>query len=125
MAGVKGPCSLGCLKSFDLIKGMSPDYMHCALLGVSKMLLHLWTDTSRCRGTLHNLHADVALLDRRIKDIEVPSEIHRKPRGISDLKQWKGMSTVSAVLTSHNNASLTTPTSSHATTCTTSNKKIS
>jgi hypothetical protein len=70
--------------------GMSPDYMHCALLGVSKLLLNLWTDTARCRSTNHNLHADVKILDERIAQITVPSEILHKPREISDMKHWKG-----------------------------------
>ena len=86
--GVKGPSWLCRLKSFDFIKGMSLDYMHCALLGVSKLLLNLWTDTARCRSTNHNLHADVKILDERIAQITVPSEIRRKPRGISDMKGW-------------------------------------
>lgn len=48
--GVKGPTWLSCLKSLDLVRGMSHDYMHCGLLGLSKMLLGLWTDTAWCRG---------------------------------------------------------------------------
>ena len=64
--------------------------MHCALLGVSKLLLSLWMDAARCSGTSHDLRADISLLDERISKIEVPSEIRRKPRGISDMKHWKG-----------------------------------
>ena len=70
---------------------MSPDYMHCALLGVAKHLLTLWTEASRCRGTYHDLRQDVSLLDERINRIEVPSEIRHKPHSISDMKHWKGM----------------------------------
>ena len=69
---------------------MSTDYMHGALLGVSKLLLSLWTDPSRCRGTLHDLLPDILLLQERFKLIELPTEIRRKPRSISDLKHWKG-----------------------------------
>lgn len=94
MTGVKGASWLCCLKSFDLIKGMSPDYMHCACLGVTKLLLNLWTDTARCRGTGHDLHADITLLDERIHQIAVPSEIRHKPRGISDMKHWKGTASI-------------------------------
>ena len=63
---------------FDLVKGMSPDYMHSALLGVSKLLLNLW---------IKDQHIDVDMVEERIKLIDVPTEICRKPRGIRELKQ--------------------------------------
>ena len=88
--GVKGPSWLSCLKSFDIVKGMSPDYMHCALLGVTKMLLHMWTDRARSRDSIHDIHFEVHLLDERMSHISVPSEVRRKPRGVSDIKHWKG-----------------------------------
>lgn len=64
--------------------------MHCALLGVSKLLLTLWTDTARCSNTDHDIRYAVQQLDDRIKNIKVASSIRRKPRGISNLKHWKG-----------------------------------
>ncbi len=80
---MKGPSWLSCLKSFNYIEGMSVEYMHCALLGVSKLL---WTDVARCGGSLHDVRHAIPTLDKRIKNI-----VHRpKPRGISDLKHWKG-----------------------------------
>ena len=30
------------IPGFDIIKGISVDYMHCVLLGVTKMLMTLW-----------------------------------------------------------------------------------
>lgn len=92
ITGVKGPSWLICLQSLDFIRGVSPEYMHCALLGVSKLLLSLWTDTSRCRGRVHDLHTHIHLLDERIHQVEVPSDICRKPRGVSEQKHWKGTS---------------------------------
>lgn len=74
---------MSCLKSLDFIKGFSVDYMHCALLGVSKLLLNLWTNPARCRNTDHNLIASIPVMDNRIKCIQVPSMINRKPRGLS------------------------------------------
>lgn len=90
--GVKGPSWLSCLNSLDFIKGMSPDYMHSTLLGVSKLLLKLWTTTSICRSTLHDIHgsADMRIINNRIDKILIPSEIRRKPRGMADVKHWKG-----------------------------------
>lgn len=64
--------------------------MHGTLLGIAKTLLKLWTVTSKCHGTDHDLHSLIDVLDDRIKYITVPSEIRRSPRGIKDVKHWKG-----------------------------------
>ena len=58
--------------------------MHLALLGVSKSVLNLWMNEPEIQSNL-------AEIERRIDSIEVPSEIHRQPRGLSELKHWKGM----------------------------------
>lgn len=84
--GIKGPTWLSCLKSLDIVKGMSPDYMHYALLGVSKLLLSLWIDGTRCCGTTHDLHSKLTMIDTGIHHIEVPSEVRRKTRNINKLK---------------------------------------
>ena len=39
---MKGPSCLTDLPSFVIIKGMSVDYMHQAILGVERQLLSLW-----------------------------------------------------------------------------------
>lgn len=57
--------------------------MHLALLGVSKLVLGLWTNERVIRANLN-------VVEKRIKQIEVPTEISREPRGISELKHWKG-----------------------------------
>ena len=85
---------MSCLKSFDFVNGFSVEYMHCALLGVSKLLLNLWTNPARCRGTSHDLRSDIPYLDRCLGCVHVPSLIRRKPRGISDSKHWKGILTI-------------------------------
>ena len=60
--------------------------------GVVKLLLSLWTDHTRPRGTLHDLEPHLHLIDDRIAQIQVPTEIPRKPRGIQEhLKKWKGI----------------------------------
>lgn len=40
--GVKGPSWLANIPQFDLIRGMSFDYMHCVLLVICRLLLRLW-----------------------------------------------------------------------------------
>ncbi len=58
--------------------------MHCVMEGVVKLLLSLWTDPARCRGTLHDIERDLPLIDQRINQVHVPTEMPRKPRGIKD-----------------------------------------
>ena len=40
--GYKGVPILAIHPPFNLVKGIVADYLHCVLLGVSKMLLKLW-----------------------------------------------------------------------------------
>ena len=56
--------------------------MHLALLGVSKLTLSLWVKETE-------IQSSIIEIEKRIKNIEVPSEL-REPRGLSDLKHWKG-----------------------------------
>ena len=46
----------------------------------SKLLLKLWTKNGKCSGTQNDICADELLINKRIKNIRVPTEIHRKPR---------------------------------------------
>ena len=89
-SGVKGPTWLSCLKHFDLVKGMTPEYMHAALLGVSKLVLTMWMSDARSHGRFSDLHDNISRVEERIRQIEVPSEIRRRPRRISEVKHWKG-----------------------------------
>jgi len=51
----------------------------------------LWTDPSRCHGTLHDIQRDLYLVDQRIAQVQVPTEVAQKPRGIKiHLNNWKG-----------------------------------
>jgi len=43
--GVKGYSPLQLLPSFDVIRCVPVDYMHCVLLGVTKKLVTLWFNT--------------------------------------------------------------------------------
>ena len=65
----------------NLVKGISPEYMHSALLGVSKLILNLW---------INDQHIEIGAVEERMKQIDVPTEVARKPRGIRELKHWKG-----------------------------------
>ena len=42
--GVKGKSVLQIIPSFDVVKSVPVDYMHCVLLGLVRKLLSLWFD---------------------------------------------------------------------------------
>ena len=44
----------------------------------------------RSRGIFSNLHANMHIIEERISQIEITSEMCHKPRGLSELKHWKG-----------------------------------
>lgn len=80
------------MKHFDFVKGTSPEYMHCALIGVAKLLIGLWTDSAKCMGKGYDIRKHISAIDELMtsRNIQTPSEITRKPRGLSDVKHWKG-----------------------------------
>ena len=47
--GVKGYSPLHLLPSFDVIKGVPVDYMHCVLIGVVKNMAKLWFNSTNHR----------------------------------------------------------------------------
>ncbi|CAH3024406.1 unnamed protein product [Porites evermanni] len=51
--GVKGMTWSMLFSGFDIINGVTIDYMHCILLGITKMLLTLWTDKSYSANPWH------------------------------------------------------------------------
>lgn len=87
---MKGPSWLTVVPSFNLIQGMSYDYMHCVLLGVCRFLLSLWLQPSH-HQQLWYIGTKISDLDARLLSIKPPKEIQRTPRSMaSTLKYWKG-----------------------------------
>ncbi len=72
--GVKGPTWLTTIPSFNVVDGMSADYMHCVLLGVTRMLLRLWF-TSTHHAELWYMGDAIKVIDSRLCSILPPSEI--------------------------------------------------
>ena len=81
--GVKGPTWLMKLQYYDIIAGTAVDYMHCALLGVTKYLLGLWFNSEHNKENFY-IGRSVLLVDKRLKEITPPSVISWKPRAISE-----------------------------------------
>lgn len=44
--GIKGPSPFLLLRNFDIVRGILPDYLHCFLLGITKMFMNLFFDSS-------------------------------------------------------------------------------
>ena len=74
--------------SFDIIRGVALDYMHCILLGVVKMLLNLWFDKAYRNESFYagNL---IKTVDERLTAISLPHYITRTPRSLSQLSHFK------------------------------------
>lgn len=92
--GMKGPSWLATIPEYDLAEGVSYDYMHCVLLGVTQLLLRMWF-TSSFHGKAWYLGSAVKEIDNHLCNIRPPDEIQRTPRSIErTLKYWKGMNCV-------------------------------
>lgn len=71
----------------DLVWGCPIDYMHCVCEGVVKQFADIFFGTPR-GGALAS--ADIrSEVDKDLALLEVPHEFQRKPRSLSEIKQWK------------------------------------
>ncbi|XP_028418236.1 uncharacterized protein LOC114543472 [Dendronephthya gigantea] len=86
--GVKGPSVIGILPTFNPVRGVAVDYMHCVCLGVMRQFLNLWMD-SKQNDQLYYIGRREAEIDERLLAINAPSEISRAPRSITDRPHWK------------------------------------
>lgn len=88
--GVKGPSWLSVVPEYDVISGMSTDYIHCVLLGVCRLFLRLWFQSSNHKEPWY-IGDQVAAIDDRLCSINPPSEIQWTPQTIAmTVKFWKG-----------------------------------
>jgi hypothetical protein len=86
--GVKGFSPLLGAPKFDMIRGVTVDYMHCVLLGVTKMLLHLWTDKAN-KDKVWYVGNYCEMMNERLRSISPPHLINRIPRDLNVISQWK------------------------------------
>lgn len=77
--GVKGMIWSMFLPGFDIITGVTIDYMHCVLLGITKMVLTLWTDKSYSAQPWYLKPDKIKKLEERYLAIQPPNVITRTP----------------------------------------------
>lgn len=89
VCGVQGYSWFMFIPGFDIIKGIAVDYMHCVLLGVTKMLMTLWFDKSHAT-VCWSISKQDEEVDRWLLNITPPNCISRAPRSITkDFAHWK------------------------------------
>ena len=87
--GVKGFSWLSFFPHFDIVNGISIDYMHGVLLGVQKLLIRLWFSKQHSAEPF-SIYQKICTADKRLTGIKPPTIITRPPRSIeNDLKYWK------------------------------------
>ena len=84
---MKGLSALHILPSFDVVHGVSIDYMHCVLEGVTKKMVTLWFTVV---GQPYSIKKHVAVANERLKSIKPPNIITRTPREVDHAGKWKG-----------------------------------
>lgn len=88
--GIKGPSALMNLEGFDLVAGMSVEYMHCVLQGVVRQITELlFSSTSSRQAFYIGARQSVAKVDIRLRSIRPPHCITRLPRSIEERGFWK------------------------------------
>lgn len=84
--GVKGESELMKMPLFDSVWGYPVDYMHGILLGVTKQMWNIWI----MPGHKFSLTAQKRLIiNKRLRAIKPPHEIHRIPRDLISKAKWK------------------------------------
>lgn len=77
------------LKDFDIINGISFDYMHAILSGVTSKMLDSYLDSSNHKYAFYINKNQQELLNKRILSIKPIREITRRPRSLEDRANYK------------------------------------
>lgn len=88
VCGVKGFSWFSVLPNFDLVRCVAIDYMHCALLGVTKLMMTLWFDKSH-KEKIFSIATKISEVDNRLLKIKPPNFIARLPRSLSEVSHYK------------------------------------
>lgn len=87
--GIKGSSILSQVPLFSFMKSHPPDYLHCVLLGVVKLFILSWFDSTNNSFEWY-LGSKKDAFNERLLKICPPSGISRVPRNINDVKLYKG-----------------------------------
>lgn len=88
--GVKGFSLLHSMVP-DSVRSVACDVMHGCFLGICKLLVNLWFDSSLSDEPFSLYHV-LDLVDSRLAKISPPSHVQRMPRGIKNqLAYWKAL----------------------------------
>jgi hypothetical protein len=84
----QGLSPLTLLRTMDMVKDVSIDYMHQACLGTMRRLLVTWTSGSRATRLSTG---QVAQISEKLVALRpsIPNCFVRKPRGLEELQRWK------------------------------------
>ena len=87
--GIKGPSWLSMFPEYNILAGNTVDYMHCILLGVTRMILKLWFDREHSQQ-LWYCGNRVKEVDSKLLQIKPPLTITQTPRSIEQHRSyWK------------------------------------
>lgn len=86
--GFKGISGLAFLKSYNLVDGTVPDYMHGVLLGITSMLLTKWFSPTNGNKEFF-IGKSLKKISKRLQHIKPPQSIERLPRDIE--KHYKSL----------------------------------
>lgn len=86
--GVKGPSVISILPTFDPVRGIAVDFMHCVCLGVMRQFVHLWMDSKQHEKPYYIGRRELEI-NERLKTINVPSKISRAPWSFTERSYWK------------------------------------
>lgn len=90
--GIHGKSVLIDLPRFDIVHSFGIDYMHNTLLGVTRKLINLWTESClpfKRRSKFRLKAPQQNLLNRRIMEIRPSKVIKRRPKSLVARKQFK------------------------------------
>lgn len=92
--GIKGPSPALMFTTIDVIDSFSIDYMHAIPLGIMKDLIQIWIGKRRLPTPPYaeymiKRQSQREILKKRILKLKPPLSVHRKPRSILDVANFK------------------------------------
>ena len=77
------------LKDFNIVEGLTVDYMHTALLGVLRTFFNMFLDSKNYNQDYYLGSDKQKTIIDRLKRVKVPYELNRATRDLSDIAYWK------------------------------------